>query len=408
MQLPTTSLKYRWVILAVVWLSYLNVFLTRLSIGPLAPFLKDAFHLSNAQIGTLVSATVVTYAPALIISGWLVDRVGVRRMLIMGTLIMGLCVGTLFLTPSYQFMLIILALSGFGAGFMFPTAVKAIILWFPVKERATAVGFNQAAVNVGGIIGASMLPTVAVTLGWRYGFLFVGLSALTICLCCALLYRDPPREAQSVTAANTNVGAARKLSATRVTLFKSRDIWMLGFACLFLAIIEFSAMSYLVLYLKENLLFGVVVAGGILAMTEAAGGLGKPLSGFLSDRLLGGRRKIILLFMAGTASAMCLILGFAGHVLGWLLYPVLIILGIVALGWGGIYATMAGELGGEESAGTTTGTTAAIIAVGVITGPPAFGFIVDSTGSFQAAWLAMALAGAISLVFGSLIRERKK
>ena len=143
-------------------------------------------------------------------------------------------------------------------------------------------------------------------------------------------------------------------------------------------------------------------------MTEAAGGFGKPLSGFISDRLLGSRRKIIFVSMAGISSVMCLVLGFSGHLLGWLLYPVLVILGVVAIGWGGMYATMAGELGGRDMAGAVTGTTAAIMMVGIITGPPAFGFIVDTTGSFQAAWLALAISGIVSVLFGSLIREPKK
>ncbi|MBA7702499.1 hypothetical protein ES703_111268 [subsurface metagenome] len=79
----------------------------------------------------------------------------------------------------------------------------------------------------------------------------------------------------------------------------------------------------------------------------------------------------------------------------------------MAIGWGGIYVTIAGELGGRESAGAATGAASAIIFIGVILGPPIFGFIVDSTGSYQMAWLAMALAAAVSVLFGSLIRERR-
>ena len=77
--------RYRFVALAVVWSAYLVVFLSRLCVGPLAPFLKDAFDLSNAQIGGLTSATAVAYVPTLVLAGWLVDRIGVRRALIIGT-----------------------------------------------------------------------------------------------------------------------------------------------------------------------------------------------------------------------------------------------------------------------------------------------------------------------------------
>ena len=112
--------------------------------------------------------------------------------------------------------------------------------------------------------------------------------------------------------------------------------------------------------------------------------------------------------MIGVASIMCLVLGVGGDHLGWLLYPVLGILGVAAIGWGGLFATMAGELGGRELAGMAYGVTASVVVLGVLVGPPIFGYIVDSTGSFQIAWLVLALSGVISMMFASLIREHKK
>jgi len=408
--MPEKLPQYRWVILAVVWSSYLTVFLVRLSVGPLAPFLKETLNLSNAQVGVLISATGITYVPTLIVAGWLVDRIGVRRMLVTGTLTLSLCAVAIFFNPSYQNMLIILALSGLGSGCIWPSAVKAIISWFPLRERATALGFNQTAVNVGGIIGASLLPTIAIILGWRYGFLFLGFGALAICLGCAILYRNAPQEDHLAADGNISNSVSPKPSTTRLTieLFKSRDIWMLLVAGFFICTVEWAVMANLVLYLKEEVLIGVVAAGGLLAMTEAAGALGKPASGFISDRLLGGRRKKAFILMGSTASIMCLVLGSVGHDPRWLLYPILFILGAMAIGWGGLYATLAGELAGKESAGMASGAAGAALVLGVMTGPPLFGYIVDSTGSFQTAWLVMALSGAIAVLFIALIREHKK
>jgi len=199
-------------------------------------------------------------------------------------------------------------------------------------------------------------------------------------------------------------------SSTRLTLllFKSRNIWMLGLAGLFLGIVEFSAMAHLVLYLKERLLFSAIAAGGLLALTEGAGALGKPASGLASDRLFGGRRKLAFFLMASAAAAVCLVLASLGSSLGWLLYPVLAVLGGVAIGWGGLYATMAGELGGKEMAGVASGASAALINLGVLVGPPLFGYIVDNTGSYETAWLAMALSSSVAAVFIWLIREPQK
>lgn len=271
------------------------------------------------------------------------------------------------------------------------------------------MGINQTAVNVGGMIGASLLPIIAITLGWTYGFLFIGLSSLAICACVAILYKDPPPEVSPVAAENALSSTFNKPSGIRlmIDLFKSRDIWMLGLGGLFIVTVEFSTITYLVLYLNESLFFGVVAAGGLLAMTVAAGAFGKPASGFISDRLLGGRRKTTVILMNGITVIICFLLGI-GINLGWFLYPLLIIFGMVAIGWGGLYATLAGELGGRESAGVASGTTGALTNLGVVIGPPLFGYIVDSTGSFNMAWFAMALCAGISMIFFSLVRENKR
>lgn len=58
--------------------------------------------------------------------------------------------------------------------------------------------------------------------------------------------------------------------------------------------------------------------------------------------------------------------------------------------------------------GLTKAAAAAIPTLGIIIGPPLFGYVVDSTGSFQIAWLATVLCVAIFAVFVSLTREHKK
>lgn len=284
--------RRRFFILGVVFLSYLLVFLARLSVGPLAPFLKDAFDLSSAQVGGLMSATAITYAPTLVVAGWLVDWVGVRRMLVAGTLIASLCIIVMFWAPSYPGLLVLLALSSLGAGCIYPSAVRAVVLWFPVTERATAIGVNQMAINVSGIIAALSLPVVAERYGWEYGFLAVGLMGLMVTALVAAGYRSP----------SSGPGAG----------------------------------------------------------------------------------------------------------LGWVVVVLIALLGLGAIGWGGICGTMAGEIGGRAAAGQVAGLTAAAVNVGVVFGPPAFGAIVDATGSYGWAWLAMAISSAFAIACALFVREPRE
>ena len=267
--------RYRFVALGVVWCAYLIVFLSRLCVGPLAPFLKSAFFLDNAQIGGLTSATAVAYAPTLVFAGWLVDRSGVRRALLIGTLITGVCIGAVALAPSYGTMLLLLACSGLGCGFIYPTAVKAIMLWFPPHERATAVGVNQTAVNVSGMLGAAIMPALAVAYGWQSGFIVAAALAFVACGLAAVLYRDPrPAEASATGLDGPVAGPHAPLAVVEIdqglpavtgdedtdraalsagfrSVITSRDILFMGLAALFLGVVEFAALAHLVLFLHS-------------------------------------------------------------------------------------------------------------------------------------------------------------
>ncbi|HSL94488.1 MAG TPA: MFS transporter, partial [Thermoleophilia bacterium] len=343
-----------------------------------------------------------------------------------GTLVAGLCVGLLFVAPSYPVLLALLALSGIGCGCIYPSAVKALVTWFPPRERATAIGLNQSAINVSGIAGAALLPTVALAMGWQYGFLFVGLLALAITVVCFVLYREPagqplrPGVVAYVGDARGDGGSAEAGSeavageadpapgesgwAGVLALLRRRDIWLLSAGGLFLGIVEFSALAHMVLFLKESLAYTAVAAGGLLALCEAAGAFGKPGSGLVSDRLFRGHRKPALLALAIAAFAVCALFAVSGGDLGWLLYPCLAVFGVAAIGWAGLYGTLAGEIGGARRAGLAAGLCSAMVNVGIVVGPPVFGLLVDRTGSYRPSWVLMTAAAGMAVVCWSLLR----
>ena len=417
--------RFRFVALGVVWSAYLVVFLSRLCAGPLSPFLKQAFDLSNAQIGGLTSATAVTYAPTLVLAGWLVDRIGVRRAVVIGSLVTGVFVGAVALAPSYGVMLLLLALSGLGCGFIYPSAVKAVMVWFPPQERATAIGVNQAAVNISGILGAALMPALALSVGWQAGFVVAAAMAFAVSGLAAAVYRDPPGGVAAWAAGGASSTMCEieqglpcvtgdeqaDRAAVRpgfLAVVRSRDILLLGLAAMFLCMVEFAALAHLVLFLHIDWAYSVLAAAGLLAVCQVAGAVGKPLSGLVSDRLLGRRRKAPLLALAGLAGVACAILALLGPGHTWLLWTALVMLGVGAVGWGGLFGTLAGETAGPAAAGAAAGVTAAIVNVGIFIGPLLFGLIVDRSGSYAPAWWAMVGAAVLAACLLARVREPRR
>jgi ACS family hexuronate transporter-like MFS transporter len=394
---------YRWVILGVLWITYIVVFLNRLSVGPLAPFFKEDLGIASTQVGLVMSAAGFGYMLSIFPIGWVVDRIGARWPIVTGELIAGTCMIALFFAPSYTWLLILMFGTGLGCGFLLPSTTQGVVAWFPLRERATVMGLKQSAVNIGGIISASTLPAVALALGWRFCFLFLGLIAIAIGGAAYFFYREPP-PGSSTSMDSETIDAPVPL----IEILKNRDIWLIAFCGFCFAWIEMAMIAHLVLYLTEVLLIGVVAAGGMLAMTEAAGAIARPGSGFLSDRVFGGKRKPVFMLMAVTASAMCFITGLFGPDLSWGLYPVLFILGISGVAFGGIFLTLMSEFGGRRGAGKAVGLGGILTLAGVTLGPTFFGYIVDTFNSYRLAWLSLGFIAMICVLLLFPVREGKR
>lgn len=399
-----TAYRYRWVILGVLWTTYIVVFLNRLSVGPLAPFFKEELGITSAQVGMVMSASAAGYMITQFPVGGLVDRIGARLPIAIGEFIAGGCMIALFFAPSYIWLLVLMFVTGLGCGFLMPSTTQGVIIWFPLRERATVMGLKQTAVNIGGIISAATLPLIAIALGWRYGFLFLGIVAIAIGAMALILYKEPPRPDSSGSASTAE-------PAKTVPLFeilKNRDMWLVSMGGLCLVWVEFATMAHLVLYLTEEIRMDVVPAGGLLALAEAAGAIARPGGGFLSDRLYGGKRKPLLVALVVTACAMCVLLGLVGPYLSWVIYPVIFLLGMGAIGCAGLNLTLVSEVSGRYGIGRATGMAVTFGMAGNVLGPVTFGHIVDISGSYELAWLSLALMSALSAFLYFLVREEKK
>ncbi|MEE9399867.1 MAG: MFS transporter, partial [Dehalococcoidales bacterium] len=264
----------------------------------------------------------------------------------------------------------------------------------------------QTGVNIGGIVGAATLPTLALALSWHYGFLAIGFISIVVGIVSFILYREPPHSVELNTSPTVNSASS---GASVWEVFRGREIWLVSLAGASMVFVEFSVLAHFVLYLGEVMLIGVVAAGLFLATSEAAGAFGKPVSGFISDYFFRGDRKKVYILMCGLTFAMCLLLSFLERGSPfWIIGPICFVLGLAAIGWGGLHLTLVGEIAGKELAGIVTGVSTVILVSGHVIGPPTFGYIVDVTGSYEVAWRLLAILAAVAMVLLFFVREERK
>ncbi len=284
-----------------------------------------------------------------------------------------------------------------------PGVTEGALAWFGPKEKATALGLMQTPVAAGGMITAATLPLIALSINWRYSFLFLGIITLTIGIAATKIYRKPPALPHEAKQSTVQPEKAEPL----MRFLKNRNVWLVGMAGFFLCWIELAIIAYLILYLRDEFLLPVVVAGLVLAIVQLSGVVGRPGFGFLSDRLMNGRRRGLFIVVSVLATAMCVLIALFGIHLSWLIYPILVILGLSSFGFGGLWLAMLSEHVGQGSVGKATGFGVAIATAGAVIGPIIFGMILDQSGSYRTAWFSLALTGVLGVVSLILARERK-
>jgi sugar phosphate permease len=395
---------FRWVVLGIAWVTYFAVYAVRVTVPPLSPFIVDELHLSNTEIGLLVSAAALGYSIFQVPAGWLIDRVGIRRMFFAGTFIAGALIVTMYFTETLPGASAVLFLGGIGCGCFPAVATKAILQWFPVKERGTAIGLHQTSITVAGIVTAITLPIIAVGFGWRYGFVAVGVVSMGAAVIASIVYRDPPTFAEKP----SGRGTPRNWMAIREVVL-DRNVLLVSVSCIGFMAVDYSFTTYLIIFLKDAVGLTVTMAGVYLAIANVGGVIGKLTFGALSDRVLGGSRRKPLLIACSIMLVMTVVMQFITPGISlWVLVLVFGVFGFAAIGWGGLNLILVSEFSRRESMGLAMGYSLMILMIGNIVGPPIFGYIIDTTGSYSPAWWFLTACAAAALVFMALVREKDR
>ena len=126
---------YRWVILAVCMLSFIQVHIHRLAFAPLIPTFVADLGITYAAAGAIQTAYFWTYTAAQVPIGVFTDRWGARRVMLV--FLTALSVGTVLFAASrtYAASIAARALVGLGAAAVWVPGMRLIAEWFPVAER---------------------------------------------------------------------------------------------------------------------------------------------------------------------------------------------------------------------------------------------------------------------------------
>ena len=376
---------------------------TMANVGPLgipsiAPLIRQDLGLSMAQAGSFLSAYYIGAAIMSLPAGWMGDRWGVLATMVIGQALISAGLFGVAGSVSFSLLTLIMIVAGAGYGMLNPTTAKAAMAWFPRRQRATAVGFKQVGLPLGGAVGALIMPHLGLSLGWRPAVMMPAALVAVVGLLTWMLYRDPP---DSEYAARGTAGGP-----SLAVVLANRDLWLVALSTLIFAGMQTVWMSFLVLYLTDVLFLPLVQAGGYLVMAQMAGMAGRVLFGVLSDGYFQGRRRVVLVIAGAGSTACSIAMAGTGPSTGaWLLGSLAVTFGFFGIGWNGVQHTLLAELVGPRGAGTAVGLGLTISSFGVSLCPPLFGLAVQRLGGFAIPWAMLGIVMAMNLCFLIPVRE---
>ena len=181
----------RWYMVAMLCLASELNYLDRQTLSVLAQTIQDELRLTTMQYANITSAFLISYTIMYAVSGWLVDRLGSRRaflVFVTGWSIANMLHG--FARTATHFV-VFRFLLGATEPANFPAGVKAATEWFPMRQRALAVGIFNAGTTLGSALAAPFVGFIALMWGWRWAFVAGGLLGLVWVAVWALVYRVP-------------------------------------------------------------------------------------------------------------------------------------------------------------------------------------------------------------------------
>lgn len=350
------------------------------------------------------------------IAGWLTDKFGARRMLLIGITIAGVGFMMLWLvnSPLSLYLIFGLFLSlGYNLGYTHATGA-AVAKWF-IKKRGRAFSFLITGNGIGGAVFVPLIAWLIIQFDWRWAAVIIGLATLAIPLPLSLIVRSTPEEMglvpdgqptnketspsqmeQNSTEASASSTAPEEVNFTVREAMRTRAFWVYVASMVMRSCILSAIVVHQIPHLTD---IGIPyqTASGILGLMVLMSVPGRFLCGWLGDRF----NKKVLLFL------LCLLQGvgifvFIHATTSTMLYLFVVIYG---LGYGGVIPltiTLRADLFGRRNYATIAGITMALATVGTVSAPIFAGYLYDVTQTYDLAFyifIAMICLSGILFLF---------
>jgi sugar phosphate permease len=285
--IPAKSInKKRWAIVIVILIGAVVNYLDRSNLSVANPLISKEFGLSPLQMGVLLSAFLWPYALANLPAGWLVDKIGSKK-LFAGALGSWSIVSMITaFTSSYPLFYSLRVLLGISESPFFPAATKTINTWFSKKDRGTPLAIVNTGSQIANGIAPPLLTALMLAFSWKIMFLIIGTAGLVVMAVWWFIYRDPNKFEILEINKDENQSVQEKAAEKQMgwgELFKHKSTWFMIIGNFGLVYTMWTFLTWLPGYLVAERGLTILKTGWVASIPFLMGIIGVPLGGIISD-----------------------------------------------------------------------------------------------------------------------------
>lgn len=357
--------RVRYAVLSIATANAFVLYLDRICMGAVvqSTSFQQELGLSKDRVGDVLASFFFAYAIGQLPAGWLADRFGPRRMLVMYILLWSLFTGLTGFVGGLIGLIVVRSACGLSEAGAYPASALLITRWFPFTQRARA----NSIVSLGGRMGNSLalwLTAGAIALlgSWRPVLWIYGAIGLGLALATHIVFRDDPSlhpwtsksERELILTGAPPIQHLRRKSPW-LALLRHRGLWFLNLGTIGMNIGWAFLITWLPTYLHEVRGLDQVTASGYVSIALACSLGGMVFGGWFCDlltRRLGQRlgRRLPFIFGGGLAAGAYLLCPHLGSPLA-----VTIACGVVAFATDSVIPAvwaLAQDIGGSHVAST--------------------------------------------------------
>lgn len=282
------SIRIRWFLVGFLVLGGVVNYLDRSTLSVANTTIAQEFELDALQMGLLLSAFSWPYAIANLPAGYLVDKLGPKRMFAFAAGAWSLVSMVTAAAGSFGALSAARIALGIAESPFFTSALAVNERWFARSERALPVSLVNTGSQIANAIAPPVLTLLLLTMSWRGMFVVVGAIGIVIAVLWLRIYRDPTLREQAMIAGD--VARARvAASAEKVgwgSLLTQANTWFMVIGAFGIFYTVWVYLTWLPSYLQTARGFSLAESGGVAALPFLCGIVGVLFGGWFSTRLI--------------------------------------------------------------------------------------------------------------------------